>query len=62
MKKVKILLLVLVTILFNLSLLIVANNLKAEGTPNPTKKGLLGNWQGKYICHCPDDTQDCWCN
>ena len=58
MKKVRFLI-IAVTILFNGFLLINSKNANAD--VKPTQKGLLGNYQGLYICHCPDDAANCWC-
>jgi len=24
-------------------------------------KGTKGSYQGTYVCHCPDDTKECYC-
>ena len=24
-------------------------------------KGIKGSYQGTYVCHCPDDTKECYC-
>jgi len=58
MKRVILTLIIIVICLLNLTIIME----KPSNASQTLLSGLKGVYLGKFICHCPDDAQTCYCN